>query len=955
MSGLRVAGYGLIDRSRTLRFRFDGRAFAGHPGDTLAAALLAAGVRVVGRSFKYHRPRGLCGAWFEEPNALVDLQLDGASFPNVGAATTELVEGMEARAVNAWPSARFDLRRGFDLLHRFLGAGFYYKTFMWPGWSLYEPLIRRMAGMGRLRGDTPEGHVADQCHDRCDLLVIGAGAAGLAAARAAAEAGQDVVLVDDHPQPGGGLWAMGGQVEGRDVADWIGAEEAAIRAAGGRVLLRTTAFGVYDHGLVALAESRGAGPGRVLRLWRMRARRVVLATGALDRPITFAQNDLPGILPLWAAEEYLGRYGVLAGRELVVLSNHALAEASCARLEVAGARVTRLEAAGARLRAIGGRGRGGIGGRGLRAIEHDGTRYRCDALLVSGGLTPLVHLWRHAGGKLRWDAARDAYLPGKAPEGMRAAGAVNGAYDLEQALEEGRAAGLGRASEAAPAGGFRPAPLSPDPAGGGRQWIDFQHDVTLKDIEIAARENFTSVEHLKRYTTLGMAADQGKSANMAGLAAMAALRGRPIPEIGTTTFRPPFVPVPLALFQGARGGRRLHPLKRLPLEAAHREAGAALGEYGGWLRPAWYGQGPAEAAIAAEALAARRAAGILDASPLGKIEVMGPEAEAFVNFVFYNDMASLAPGRLRYGFLLSEQGVVLDDAVVARLGPERFVISCSSGHVDGVTRMLESWRQDVHDPERVFIHDTTRNWPTLSVAGPRAREIVAALGLGVALGAEEFPHMSLRMGAFRGAPVRIARASFTGDLGYELTTTRQAIGALWQAALAAGAGRGAVPLGLEALSLLRAEKGHVIVGKDTTGETMPHDLGFTAARARKKAAYVGDRGLRSEAANDPRRLQLVGLEVAPGEAPLEVGAHLLARRGADGGAGGAGGGQEASQGFVTSSYRSPFLNRPIALALLEAGRARLGESVTVWHMGARRRARVSAPDFLDPEGKRLHA
>ncbi|HHB81236.1 MAG TPA: sarcosine oxidase subunit alpha family protein, partial [Aliiroseovarius sp.] len=446
------------------------------------------------------------------------------------------------------------------------------------------------------------------------------------------------------------------------------------------------------------------------------------------------------------------------------------------------------------------------------------------------------------------------------------------------------------------------------------------------------------------FTTLGMAGDQGKTSNMAGLAAMAALQDKPIPEVGTTTFRPPFVPVELALYQGARRGQLFHPLKRLPLEAAHRAAGAAMGEYGGWLRPGWYGAGKPEARIAAEALAARRAAGIFDASPLGKIEVMGPDAEAFVNFVFYNNMASLKPGALRYGFLLSEQGVVLDDGVVARLGAERFVISCSSGHVDSVVAMLESWRQDGNDPDRIFVHDTTQNWPTLTVAGPRAREVVAALDLGVDLAPDAFAHMTLRAGTFQGAPVRIARVSFTGDLSYEISTTHGQIGALWQAVVAAGAPLGAAPIGVEALSLLRAEKGYVIIGKDTNGETMPHDLGFGAPRKNKRTPFVGDRGLHTEVANDAQRQQLVGLEVAQGQAPLPVGAHLL---GVQAGAG--------SQGFVTSSYMSPFLGRPIALALLARGAARHGESVSVWHMGETRAATVCAPVFLDPKGERLHA
>ncbi len=934
MSARRIPGAGLVDQSQTLSFTFDGKPYRGHPGDTLASALLASGLRIMGRSFKYHRPRGPFGAWFDDPNAVFDVSLNGQAFPNLPATTTPLEDGMQARAVNAWPSAGFDIRRGLDLFHRFLGAGFYYKTFMWPSWHLFEPMIRRMAGMGRLAGAAPEGFVADQIHDACEVLVVGGGAAGLAAARTAAEAGRDVVLVDDHPEPGGGLFAMG-VVDGQDAAGWIAAQVAAIKGAGGRVLCNTTAFGAYDHQMVGLATERGFA--KAPRLRRMRAGRIILASGAIDRPITFARNDLPGIMSLWAAGEYLGRYGVLVGREITVLSNNNLAEATAARLEAVGASVRLLDASKGSARAI--------GSKGFRALVHAGQRYRGDTLLVSGGLTPLVHLWRHAGGKLDWDAGKAAFVPGKPPKGMVAAGAVNGAFDLEQAIEEGRAAGAGQAPRPAP-GRYHLAPLWPKPGGKGRQWIDFQHDVTLKDIEIAARENFVSVEHLKRFTTLGMAADQGKTSNMAGLAAMAALQDKPIPEVGTTTFRPPFVPVSLSLYHAKTAtGQLYHPLKRLPLERRHRAAGAALGEYGGWLRPGWYGAGPAEQAVAREVTMAREAAGIFDASPLGKVEVMGPDAEAFVNFVYYNSIATLKPGAIRYGFLLSEQGAIFDDGVVARLGAERFVISCSSSHVDGVVALLESWRQDGNDPDRIFLHDTTQNWPTVTITGPRAREIVATLELGIDLAPEAFPHMTLREGMFQGAPARVARVSFTGEVSYEISTTVANIAALWDAVIAAGKPLGAGPLGIEAMSVMRAEKGYIIIGKDTIGDTMPHDLGFTMPRLKKRAAFVGDRGLHSAAANDPLRKQLVGLRVPKGAPPLETGAHLVERQG----------GKPRSIGFVTSSYMSPTLGHPIALALLEGGAARMGERIEAWHLGKSREVEACAPCFLDPEGRRLHA
>lgn len=499
--------------------------------------------------------------------------LDGRSFPNCPATTTSLFDGMQARAVNAWPTAAFDIKGGLDLFHRWLGAGFYYKTFMWPDWHLFEPMIRKMAGLGDISRNVPRNYSADQLHEHCEVLVIEGSAAGLAAARAAAEVGRGVVLVDDHPLAGGGLYQKG-DVEGTAPTDWIAAQIKAIKAAGGCILTGTTAFGVYDHRLAGLAENGGFGTAP--RLYRIRADQIVMATGALDRPITFAGNDRPGVMAVDAACGYLVRYDVLVGRHIALASNNSLADAAETRLAQAGATIIRISPQDGALRAF--------GGKHLKGVVQGPRRYAVDTVLASGRLTPLVHLWRHAGGKLESCEAPQAFVPGAATEGMIVIGAANWTFDLDQVLAEARAVGAGKTPQnAAPT--YTLSPLWPEPGGKGRQWIDFQHDVKLKDVELAARENYVSVEHLKCYTTLGMAFDQGKTSNMAGLAAMAAIQGRPLPEVGTTTFRPPFVPVPLEMYHGHHGKQLWHPLKRLALEPQHRAAGATLGEYGGWLRP----------------------------------------------------------------------------------------------------------------------------------------------------------------------------------------------------------------------------------------------------------------------------------------------------------------------------------------------------------------------------------
>lgn len=931
MTSHRTSRVALIDRAQPLRFSFDGRDYQGYEGDTLASALLANGVRIMGRSFKYHRPRGPWGAWVDDPNAIMTVTLNGRTFPNCAATTTPLVEGMQARAVNAWPSAAFDIKSGLDVFHRWLSAGFYYKTFMWPNWHLFEPMIRKMAGLGDISRDVLEGYSADQIFEHCEVLVIGGGAAGLAAARAAAEAGKGVVLVDDHPVLGGGLHQMP-EVEGSAPADWIAAQIRAITSAGGCILTATTAFGVYDHHLVGLA---GNGPfGTAPRLYRMRAERIVLATGALDRPITFAGNDRPGVMSVDGACEYLARYGVLVGRKIALVSNNSLADSAEVLLTEAGAQLIRLNPHHGPLQTL--------GSKQIKGIAQGPKRHTVDTILASGGMTPLVHLWRHAGGKLDWCETRQAFLPGAAPDGMVAVGAVNGAFDLDLSLSEARAAGVGMATGMSSTS-YTLAPLWPDPGSKGRQWIDFQHDVTLKDVELAARENYVSVEHLKRYTTLGMASDQGKTSNMAGLAAMAAVQRRPLPEVGTTTFRPPFVPVPLEMYHGHHGKQLWHPPKRLALEPRHRAAEAALGEYGGWLRPGWYGKGDAKNLIHQEVLSARTSAGIFDASSLGKIEVMGQDAEAFANFIYYNTISTLKPGHIRYGFMLTEGGIVMDDGVIARLDQNRIVISCSSSHVDSVRKHLETWRQDGNDPDRIFIHDLTQQWATVTVAGPKARDILTALALDVDLSPEAFPHMTLQEVCFDDTLLRIARVSFTGDLSYELSIRRTKAPALWDAVTRSGEAHGATPIGIEALSILRAEKGYIMVGKDTDGETMPHDLGFGIPRLKKSAAFIGDRSLHCDKANESNRKSLVGLAVPRGDTPLPTGAHLVE------------GTPQCSVGYVTSSYDSPTLGHPIALGLVENGTARMGETVSVWHLGDIRKATICASCAFDPEGERLHA
>jgi sarcosine oxidase subunit alpha len=948
LSGFRLPSGGGVDRGERRVFTFDGRPYAGFAGDSIASALLASGVTIVGRSFKYHRPRGIWGAWTEEPNAIVDVTRDGATVPNLRATTEALENDLAVRSVNAAPTAAADRAAFLDKVSPLLPAGFYYKTFLWPRWETFEGAIRAMAGLGRLDPDNRPPADNSHINARCDLLVIGAGPAGLATANAAARGGRKVFLVDDHPEIGGQLAHRGGTIEGGDWRGWAQSVARAVEVGAGRVMTRTTAYGLYDGNLVCAWERRAPAPDT---LWRIRAKQIVVATGAIERPLIVPDNDRPGVMSADAALAYLRSHAVLVGKRVVVATNNDSAYPVAAALAEAGAETEIFDA-----RADGPPSRVSvtrsaaiervIGTRGVEAVLVNGKTRDCDALLLSGGWSPTVHLYAQARGCLRYDEALAALAPIGGVAGLDVAGAANGAFTLDAALREGWRAGGGEgAAPNAPSGQYTIEAVWPKADDEGRRWIDFQNDVTLKDVALAAREGYVSVEHLKRYTTLGMATDQGKTANVNGLAAMAALTGRTIDETGTTTYRPPFVPVPMVVIAGRRRGALINPLRRLPLEAEHRAEGGQMREYGGWLRPAWYGSDDPDLAIQREAKRARDAVALFDGSSLGKIEIIGPDAAKLADFHSYNRLSTLKPGKIRYGFLLQESGIVFDDGVTLRLSEDRFLVSCSSGHTDAVRMRLELWRQDRFDARRVFIHDTTAQWATLTVTGPRSRDLVEAAGIEVALDDQSLPHMAFAMAKFDGAPLRVARVSFTGDRSYELSVPARRAAALRARLGAKLAALGGGLVGLEALMVLRAEKGFIVVGKDTDGTTMPHDLGVAGPRDTRVDEFIGKHSLFLHVASDKGRKQFVGLSVAPGEPPLPTGAHVATGAGA----------ARRSQGYVTSSYMSPSLGRPIALGLVEEGFKRMGETVDIYHLGALRRATIAPAVALDPEGKRLHA
>ncbi len=1001
----RCAAGGRIDRSRPLRFMFDGKSYEGFAGDTLASALLANGVHLVARSFKYHRPRGILTAGAEEPNALVTLSRDAARYtPNLRATQIELYDGLVAQSQNRWPSLAHDVGRVNDALSAFFPAGFYYKTFMWPrkAWKLlYEPFIRRAAGLGLAPSQADPDRYA-QRYAHCDVLVVGAGPAGIAAALAAADLGARVILCDEQAEFGGSLLGDGAaRIDGIDALAWVQQSMAALQQNPRVTLLtRTTAFGYFPHNFVGLHERLtdhlAIPPVHQPRerLWQVRAQAVVLAAGALERPLVFPGNDRPGIMLAGAAQAYLNRYGVRVGDRLVVVTAcdaayQAALDLHAAGMVVAAVADVRPAPSGDLTDAAN---RAGIevlprstvlgteGDLRVRAIalgeSGDGPvrasrRINCDTVLMSGGFTPSVHLFSQSRGKLAWNEGLQAFLPSQSAECERSAGACRGITGLAQALVDGATAGAGaapvqsgrahgrstrafvvdtlaRGAGASLVDGYLGALPETSRPSTEKSFVDWQHDVTVRDLRLASREGFRSIEHVKRYTTTGMATDQGKTSNLNALAIVAQSLDVPIPEVGLTSFRMPYTPVTFGSLAGISRGDLFDPKRTTPTHEWAEAKGAVFENVGLWKRARYFPR-PGEdlhAAVARECLAVRGACGIFDGSTLGKIEVVGADAAEFMNRLYINSWSGLAVGGSRYGILCRDDGFIYDDGVVARTAADRFHVTTTTGGAPRVLAMMEDFRQTEWPELKVWLTSTTEQWAVIAVQGPNARRVLEPLIENIDFSPAALPHMGVARGRICNVPLLLFRVSFTGELGFEVNVPADYGAAVWEEIYAAGRAHGMVEYGTEAMHVLRAEKGYIIVGQDTDGTVTPDDAGLNWAVGKNKPDFVGKRSLERASMKAKDRKQLVGLRTRAAGTVLEEGAQIAARPG-----------QKPPMeliGHVTSAYYSSVLGYPIALALIAGGRARMGETLYVPMPGGELEVEVTSPVFYDPTGARIN-
>ncbi len=990
---MRVPGFGLTSSHQRVNFLFDDQLLQGIEGESLAAALLANGIRLVGRSFKYHRPRGIIGIGSEEPNALVTIERPTGIEPNTRATMVRVYEGLIVKSQNRWPSLDFDVGALISCFSPLMPAGFYYKTFMSPSiaWHFYERLIRRMAGLGKVP-EQPDEDVSTKIHTHCDLLVAGGGAAGLASALAAGRAGARVVLADENPWFGVGLLHENHTIDGIQAYEWAKQtinELASLPNV--TVATNTTVIGRYEDGFVTMIETMRDAPSPAedriprFRFWKVRSKSMIMATGALERPLIFPNNDRPGIMLATAVSGYLNRYGVLTGKRIIIFTNNSIGHRTASAISSAKAEVvtiidSRPESFGPweqenvtkgipirwQSKVLNTRGRKHISGALVGSINSQRQEWLgCDVLAISGGFTPTISLYGHTGGKLGWKEGQGTFVPDLSENNFTAVGLCNQDETLYASLANGYSAGQRAASNL----GYRfdqvwsPTvigddllatfdPMSPSiqDSQSRKAFVDFQNDVTAADMSLAVREGYHSIEHVKRYTTLGMGTDQGKLGNLNGIELIANARGEAVQKVGTTRFRPPIIPTSMSAITGVLDEHLIHPIRRTAVHQLHEEAGAEWVNAGAWLRPLFYRR-PGETdvdAVNREVKLVRNNVGLGDVATLGKFEIWGPDSMAFLERVYMNNFSNLPIGKGRYGVMLREDGMVFDDGVTSRLGKHHFLMNTSTGNTDSVFEWMTQLLETRWNTLRVAVIPVTDQWFAAALVGPNARKVLNRVVEDLDVSNSEFPFMGVRSCKVAGIPARIFRISFSGEISYEINVPSDYGESLWLSLIEAGQSEQLTPNGVESMGVLRIEKGHFVVGREADGRTSPYDVGLSRMISAHKW-FVGKEALRLPIMSDTNRRQLVGIVPIKVEERLPNSANLVSASSPTSVAG--------SQGWITSLTYSPTLGHDIALALLNNGRSRIGEELVASAPIADHSigVRVVSPHFFDPKGERQNA
>lgn len=1002
MTNNRLLNKGRIDRNHPLNFTFNGKSYQGFQGDTLASALLANEVHLIGRSWKYHRPRGILGSGSEEPNAIVQIEKAALTIPNARATQVELYEGLDANSVNCWPSLEFDLLSINGFFSRLMPAGFYYKTFMWPKnlWMGYEHLIRKASGLG-VSPLLPDPARYEKTYAHCDVLIVGAGPSGLMAALAAAKSGARVMLVDEQNELGGSLLHAHQSIDSNPAQDWLHNTCEELASLPEVTLLpRSTAYGYHDGNYLTInqrlndhvAPSRRKGSRE--RMWKVRAKQVILATGALERPLVFANNDRPGVMLSSAVMTYVNRYAISMGQNIAIFTNNDSAYETALALNSAGANVTaivdnrenpqgdlvnQVRQKGIKIIdqsvVVNVKGNSRIYAVEVMALQANSDKVtgnvrtiECDILAMSGGWSPVVHLSSQTNARATWNDEKACFLPGTPIQQECSVGAAKGSFELQECLSEGLKAGnaaikqcgfKAKKSVSAPkVESFKVERLKPlwqvqaeHKAGQGpKQFVDLQNDVAVSDILLAAREGYHSIEHVKRYTALGFGTDQGKTGNINGMAILADCLGQTIAETGTTTFRPNYTPVTFGAVAGMSVGKDLfEPVRKTAMHSWHQEMGAKFENVGQWKRP-WYYPNKGETldeAVNRECLATRKSVGIIDASTLGKIIIEGKDSGEFLNRIYTNAWLKLEINKARYGFMLGEDGMVIDDGVTIRLEENKYFMHTTTGGAASIFSWMERWLQTEWPELEVFLTSVTDHWATAAVVGPNSRKVVNEVCKNIDFSAEAFPFMSSRSDEIDGVEVRVNRISFSGELAYEVNVPANYGLHMWKALIAAGEQYDITPYGTEAMHVLRAEKGYVIVGQDTDGSVTPIDLGMDWAVSKVKD-FIGKRSLNREDCVREGRKQLVGLLTDVGSEVLPEGGQIVVDPNVPL--------PVPMIGHVTSSYYSANLGHSIALALVKGGFSRMGEQVYVpLANGKVIAAKISGSIFFDKEGEKQNA